>query len=123
MSLDNVIGVAAAAETAPPEAKLTLLILGLGISIPIVIFGSTLMLKVMERFPIVITLGAALLGWIAGEMMVTDPAFAEWFKANAGWLVEFEVAKIAGAALVIAVGKVLARKQTAAIGESQELPR
>jgi YjbE family integral membrane protein len=107
MSLDNVIGVAAAAETAPPEAKLTLLILGLGISIPIVIFGSTMMLKVMERFPIVITLGAALLGWIAGEMMVTDPAIVEWITANASWLSDFEIAKITGAALVVLVGKII----------------
>jgi YjbE family integral membrane protein len=112
MSLDNVIGVAAAAETAPPEAKLTLLILGLGISIPIVIFGSTMMLKVMERFPVVITLGAALLGWIAGEMMVTDPVAVDWVKANADWLVTWHAAKIAGAALVIGIGALIARRRT-----------
>jgi YjbE family integral membrane protein len=120
MSLDNVIGVAAAAETAPPEAKLTLLILGLGISIPIVIFGSTLMLKVMERFPIVITLGAALLGWIAGEMMVTDPVVADWVKANADWLVTWHAAKIAGAALVIALGELVARRRA---GEVEAAPK
>jgi YjbE family integral membrane protein len=114
MSMDNVIGVAAAAETAPPDAKLTLLILGLGISIPIVIFGSTVMLKIMERFPIVITLGAALLGWIAGEMMVTDPAIMDWIKANANWLGEFHVAKITGAALVVLVGKFVASGKQAA---------
>ena len=118
MSTDNVIGVAAAAETAPPEAKITLLILGLGISIPIVIFGSTLMLKVMERFPIVITLGAALLGWIAGEMMVTDPAVADWVKAHADWLVQWRAAQIAGAALVVAVGEFLARRHPVEDGEA-----
>jgi YjbE family integral membrane protein len=121
MSTDNVIGVAAAAETAPPEAKLALLILGLGISIPIVIFGSTMMLKVMEKFPIVITLGAALLGWIAGEMIVTDPAIAGWVRSNAGWLVEFEVAKVIGAALVVVIGKALAGKQAGGGGGSQEV--
>jgi YjbE family integral membrane protein len=68
MSLDNVLAVAAAADSAAPTAELvtmkyTLLVLGLAISIPIVIFGSTLMLKFMERWPVIITIGAALLGW------------------------------------------------------------
>ena len=78
MSLDNVIGVAAAAK-----GSLLLLILGLAISIPLVIFGSTLLVKVMERYPIIITLGAALLGWVAGDMAVTDPAVKGWVDANA----------------------------------------
>src|SRR3954468_16511945 len=69
MSLDNVIGVAAAAK-----GNLLLLVLGLVISIPLIIFGSTIILKLMNRFPIIITVGAALLGWVAGEMAVTDPA-------------------------------------------------
>ena len=61
-----------------------LLILGLAISIPLIIFGSTLLMKLMERFPIIITLGAALLGFLAGEMFVTDPsAAAMCFTANA----------------------------------------
>ena len=63
MSLDNVIGVAAAAK-----GSLTLLVLGLAISIPLVIFGSTVLMKLMDRFPVIITVGAALLGWVAGEM-------------------------------------------------------
>ena len=114
MSLDNVIGVAAAADTALPDQKLTLLILGLAISIPIVIFGSTMMLKVMERYPVIITLGGALLGWIAGEMMVTDPAIAQWVTTNANWLVEFHVAKIAGALLVYVVGTYIANSKAGA---------
>ncbi len=69
MSLDNVIAVAAAAGD-----SVTLLILGLAISIPLVIFGATLLLKLMERWPVIITIGAALLGFVAGEMAVTDPA-------------------------------------------------
>ncbi len=111
MSLDNVIAVAAAAEQGPPEAKFALLIIGLALSIPIVIFGSTLMLKVMERFPIIITLGAGLLGWIAGDIMVTDPAVVGWVKANAAWLGEFKVAPIVGAVFVVALGKWLAARK------------
>ena len=112
MSLDNVIAVAAAAEQGPAETKIMLLIIGLALSIPIVIFGSVMMLKVMERFPIIITLGAALLGWIAGDIMVSDPAIAGWVKANAAWLHEWKVAPIAGAIFVVALGKWIAKKKT-----------
>lgn len=114
MSLDNVIAVAAAAEQGPPEAKMALLVIGLALSIPIVIFGSTLMLKVMGRFPVIITLGAALLGWIAGDIMVTDPAIAAWVKANAAWLSEWKVAPITGAVLVVGIGKYLAARHGSA---------
>ena len=69
MSLDNVIAVAAAAK-----GSMTLLILGLAISIPLVIFGSKLMIKLMDRFPIIVTLGAALIGWVGGETIVSDVA-------------------------------------------------
>jgi YjbE family integral membrane protein len=120
MSLDNVIAVAAAAEQGPAAAKLPLLIIGLALSIPIVIFGSTLMLKVMGRFPVIITLGAALLGWIAGDIMVTDPAIVEWVKANAAWLHEWKVAPVAGAILVVAIGKWIAARRAAE--ESHEAP-
>jgi YjbE family integral membrane protein len=112
MSLDNVIAVAAAAEQGPAETKILLLIIGLALSIPIVIFGSVMMLKVMERFPIIITLGAALLGWIAGDIMVTDPAIAGWVKAGAAWLHEWKVAPVAGAIFVVALGQWIARKKT-----------
>lgn len=98
MSLDNVIAVAAAAKD-----SLTLLILGLAISIPLVIFGSTLLLKLMDRWPIIITIGAALLGWVAGEMAVTDPLVKEWVNANASWL--HWIAPAAGAAIVVLIGK------------------
>ena len=112
MSLDNVIGVAAAADTAPGDAKIVLLILGLAISIPIVIFGSSLVLKLMERFPAIITLGAGLLGWIAGEMGATDPIVVEWVEANAGWLHSWGIAAISGAVMVVAIGSVLAARQS-----------
>ena len=118
MSLDNVLAVAAAADSAAPSAELaamkyTLLVLGLAISIPIVIFGSTLMLKLMERWPVIITLGGALLGWIAGEMMVTDPAIDAWVEQNASWLEHWRVAAMAGAVIVIVVGTLLARRKEA----------
>ncbi|MGB7540937.1 MAG: TerC family protein [Burkholderiales bacterium] len=111
MSLDNVIAVAAAADQGPQDTKITLLVLGLAISIPIVIFGSTLVLKMMERWPVIITLGAALLGWIAGEMMVSDPAIAAWVRENMGWLVSLRVAPVVGAALVVIVGTWIARRK------------
>ncbi|MBX6392329.1 MAG: TerC family protein, partial [Burkholderiales bacterium] len=77
MSLDNVIAVAAAAKD-----SFLLLVIGLAISIPLVVFGSTLLLKVMERFPIIITIGGGLLGFVAGEMAVTDPAIADWVRST-----------------------------------------
>ena len=103
MSLDNVIAVAAAAK-----GSLTLLIIGLGLSIPLVIFGSTLLLKLMDRFPIIVTVGAGLLGWVAGEMAVTDPAVGAWVDANASWL--HYAAPAVGTIAVIVVGRVLARR-------------
>ena len=109
MSLDNVLAVAAAAEAGPPEAKMTLLVIGLAISIPIVIFGSTVVLKMMEKFPVIITFGAALLGWIAGEMLVTDPAIVEWVKTEAQWLASYKVAAAVGAGLVLLIGKFMMR--------------
>jgi YjbE family integral membrane protein len=110
MSVDNVIAVAAAANLAAPtpdleSMKYMLLVLGLAISIPIVIFGSVMMLKVMGRFPVIIALGAALLGWIAGDIMVTDPAIADWVQLHAAWLHDSHVASIAGAVFVTACGK------------------
>jgi YjbE family integral membrane protein len=114
MSLDNVIAVAAAAEQGPAETKVLLLVIGLALSIPIVIFGSVLMLKVMGRFPVIITLGAALLGWIAGDIMVGDPAIVDWVKASAPWLHEWRVAPVAGAAFVVILGKSIAARHEAA---------
>ena len=113
MSLDNVLAVAAAADTAPEAAKMPLLVIGLAISIPIVIFGSTIVLKMMERFPVIITLGAALLGWIAGEMVVTDPSLVEWVNTNAQWLHSFRVLAILGAVLVVAIGMTIAKRHEA----------
>ena len=106
MSLDNVIAVAAAAK-----GDNVLLVLGLAISIPLIIFGSTLLLKVMERFPIIITAGAALLGYLAGEMLLTDPAVARHFGAPA--LAMVATAGAICAVLVVVVGLGLKRRQSA----------
>ena len=102
MSLDNVIAVAAAAK-----GSTTLLIMGLAISIPLVIFGSTLMIKLMVRFPIIIMLGAALIGWVGGETITSDVALKGVVAANP-WL--HYAAAAAGAALVIGVGKFLSAR-------------
>jgi len=107
MSLDNVIGVAAAAKD-----SLLLLILGLGISIPLVVFGSTILLKLMDRFPIIITIGAGLLGWVSGEMAATDPIIKDWVNANMHWL--HWVAPAIGAIFVIAMGKWFAARTAVA---------
>ena len=97
MSLDNVLAVAAAAK-----GSTALLVIGLLVSIPLIIFGSTLLMKVMERFPIIITLGAALLGFLAGEMLLTDPAVEGWFGKMGEQTVLF--AGVLGAALVVSLG-------------------
>jgi YjbE family integral membrane protein len=108
MSLDNVIAVAGAADKAPEAARIPLLVIGLGLSIPLIIAGSTLLMKIMDKYPVIITLGAALLGFLAGSMIVTDPAVVHWFEANvpsaemlAGGL---------GAVAVVAVAKMLAKR-------------
>ncbi len=114
MSLDNVIAVAAAAKGSP-----TLLIIGLALSIPLVIFGSTLLLKLMDRFPAIVTLGAGLLGWVAGEMAATDPVVGSWVDANAAWL--HYAAPAVGAIGVVGVGRWLARRAERAEAAEREL--
>jgi YjbE family integral membrane protein len=106
MSIDNVIAVAAAAK-----GSLLLLIVGLAISIPLVVFASTLLLKLMSRWPVIIALGAALLGWVAGEMAVSDPITEPWIHAQAPWL--HWALPVACAALVVLLGKWLAARKQA----------
>jgi YjbE family integral membrane protein len=106
MSLDNVIGVAAAAK-----GNIVLLILGLGISIPLIIWGSQIVLKLMRRFPVIIIAGAALLGWVAGEMLVSDQAISSWVEANAHFL--DVTVPVACAVLVVVAGRWLARRSSA----------
>ena len=109
MSLDNVIAVAAAANNAPEAMRTPLLVLGLGLSIPLIIFGSTVLLKVMQRYPAIITLGAAVLGFVAGEMAVTDLSINAWFEANMQGL-DWAVA-VTCAIGVVLVGRYLGKRQ------------
>jgi YjbE family integral membrane protein len=106
MSLDNVLAVAAAAK-----GNIALLVIGLALSIPLIIFGSQLLLKVMERFPIIITAGAALLGFLAGEMLLTDPALVQRVGELPHW--QINVGGAVGAALVVALGIAMRRRQKA----------
>jgi predicted tellurium resistance membrane protein TerC len=106
--------VAAAADSAPEAARTPLLVVGLALSIPMIIFGSTLLLKLMQRFPVIITLGAALLGFVSGEMAVTDPAIATWFEANMhGWALPLSAVC---AVFVVVVGKWMAKRASASEG-------
>jgi YjbE family integral membrane protein len=129
MSLDNVIAVAAAAN-----GQLPLLILGLAVSIPIIIAGAALIMLVLDRFPILVWLGATLLGWIAGEVIATDPAVQPLLKrlldgqiafsldatsavfgvsphfSLDGDLVEY-IASLLGAAVVLIVGSIWRRRK------------
>jgi YjbE family integral membrane protein len=107
MSVDNVLGVAAAAKGSVP-----LLIFGLVVSIPLVIAGSQLILKLIERFPLIILAGGGLLGWIAGKMLVEDVALMPWIEEHAPWL-EW-VGPIAGVAIVLAVAQWMNRRTVAA---------
>ena len=115
MSLDNVIAVAAAAG-----GHWVLLAIGLAISIPLVIFGATLLVRVMERFPAVITIGAALIGFVAGEMAWEDNAIAAWTAPYPGSM-KYVVASL-GAALVVAAGQWLARRADSRIAAAREHP-
>ncbi|HTI85630.1 MAG TPA: TerC family protein [Alphaproteobacteria bacterium] len=103
MSLDNAIAIAAAAQN-----DYLLITLGLIISIPLIIFGSQLILKIMGRFPVIITVGAALIGWIAGDVGITDPAVRDYVEPY-GHFVDYG-AKVGGAALVVLLGKVFAAR-------------
>jgi YjbE family integral membrane protein len=116
MSVDNVIGVTAAAEAGGGDHKLTLVVFGLLVSIPVVVWGSTFVIRLMDKFPWVIIVGGMLMGWIAGTMAVTDPAVlgfvpiaelpggspkvANWFYQTSG---------VVGAALVFLLSRIKKR--------------
>jgi YjbE family integral membrane protein len=104
MSVDNVIAIAGAAQGAGEQHQLALVIFGLLVSIPIIVWGSQLVLKLMDRFPMIITLGGMLLGWIAGTMAHTDPGLAGYLPQDKAWNYAFG---IGGALLVLAIGKLM----------------
>jgi YjbE family integral membrane protein len=103
MSLDNVVAIAGAAD-----GRIILVAAGILISVPIIVWGSKLVLRLMDRFPAVITFGAALLGWIAGEMWLGDRALASYTGTLPGWA--HYLSSLAGALLVVIVGRWLARR-------------
>ena len=110
MSLDNVIAIAGAAQNTQADHQMVYVIFGLLLSVPIIIWGSTLVLKLIDRFPAVITLGAALLGWIAGGMLVTDIAITRYvgdISSTTKLIVEASVAVI-----LVVLGKWMATRQT-----------
>jgi len=98
MSIDNVLGVAAAAK-----GSLLLLVFGLVVSVPLVIGGAQLIMRLIERFPILIVAGGGLLGYVAGELIIEDSAIVDWVHVHAPWL--GWVAPVAGVALVVAPAK------------------
>ena len=114
MSVDNVIAIAGAAESAGGDHKMPLVIFGLLVSIPIIVWGSQFVIKLMDRFPIVITIGGMLLGWIAGTMAVGDPAVSSFIPqagvGEATATVRY-TAGVIGALLVLMVGLLLKRRQ------------
>jgi len=116
MSVDNVLAIAGAAESAG-QHQLGLVIFGLVVSIPIIVAGSQLVLKLMDRFPVIITLGGMLLGWIAGQMAYTDPAVKGMVPADKAW--EYAAAA-AGAVLVLAIGKLMLRTRSQQPEQRQE---
>lgn len=111
MSLDNVIAIAGVAEGAGGEHQMVLVIFGLLVSIPIIVGGSQLVVRLMDRFSIIITLGGMLLGWIAGEMAVTDPCLAKFAADNFGITTSsgpvYYLAAAVGSFLVLLGGKLL----------------
>ena len=110
MSLDNVIAIAGAAEQADPSQRTGLIIFGLLVSVPFIVFGAQIILKLLDRFPIIVTAGAALLGWIAGGLIVGDPIAEPVLPSSA--VLQY-AASTAGAVFVVAVGRWLARRRAA----------
>lgn len=108
MSLDNVIAIAGAAKD-----DMGLVIFGLVISVPIIVWGSQLVMRVMDRYPVAIAIGAGLLGWIAGDMVVTDVVTKEWVSTQAKYLQW--IAPVIAALFVIVTGKMLAARRRASV--------
>jgi YjbE family integral membrane protein len=109
MSLDNVIAVAAAAK-----GSVALLVIGLAISVPLVVYGATLLITLINRWPVIVPGGAALIGYIGGEVVITDPAIEPWIHHHAPWM--HDVVPLLGAVAVVLVGRVIAPGPAPAAG-------
>ena len=107
MSLDNIVGVAGASHGSIP-----LLVFGLVVSIPIIVFASQLIMKAMERLPVIVVAGAGLLGWVAGGMIAGDPVI-EPMLAGADTLQRFGLQAV-GAGFVVVLGGLIARRRARA---------
>ena len=125
MSLDNVLAIAAAAQGAPEHLRFWLILLGLAISIPLVVAGSTLIVGLLTRFPILVWAGAALLGWVAGELIAIEPALHGYVASLAGMLGVSEKFvlrgfEVLGAVLVVLLGWLLRKPghEPEVVGES-----
>ena len=115
MSLDNVIAIAAAAQ-----GNMALLVIGLGVSIPLIVAGAALVMALLDRFPILVWAGAALLGWIVGEVIVTDPVIQGYLEPKFGaegfhYIMLF--CALVGAVLVLVVGGIWRRSKLGAQAE------
>jgi YjbE family integral membrane protein len=109
MSLDNVLAIAGAAgQVDDASHQIGYVVFGLIVSVPIIIAGSKVVLFLIDRFPLIVTAGAGLLGWIAGGMMVTDPAIVKQF--GEGITAYSTIAGIAGAVAVMAYGELMKRR-------------
>jgi YjbE family integral membrane protein len=119
MSIDNVVAVASAAEQAGGDHQLMLVVFGILVSIPVIIWGSTLVLKLMSRFPAIVTFGAALLGYLAGAMIVSDTVAVSWIATRLDSLdlaipgigIELSMPGLLGALAVVAIGAWLTKQQ------------
>ena len=107
MSIDNVIAIAGAATNAGESHQMPLVIFGLIVSIPIIVGGSQMILKLMDRFPQIATAGGMLLGWIAGSMAVSDPVVVSWAPQAGHWHYAFA---LVGAIGVATLGTTLSRR-------------
>ncbi|MBS0298895.1 MAG: TerC family protein [Proteobacteria bacterium] len=116
MSLDNVIAIAGAAKD-----DIGLVVFGLVVSVPIIVWGSQMVLRVMDRYPVTIAIGAGLLGWIAGDMAVTDVVTKEWVSSEAKYLQWIAPASVA--LLVIVAGKMLAVRKPAKLEPLEDLAK
>jgi len=108
MSIDNVIAIAGATTGAGSQHQLPLVIFGLLVSVPIIIWGSQLVLKLMDRFPLIITVGGMLLGWIAGTMALSDPSLHNYLPQTLPWHYGFG---LVGALVVLGIGKALRKRR------------
>jgi len=119
MSIDNVIAVASAAEQTGGEDQLLLVVFGILVSTPIIIWGSTVVLKLMERFPWIVTFGAGLLGYLACGMIVSDVVVESWIAAKLppldlvvpGVDSHISIPGLAGALAVVLIGKWLIKRE------------